>query len=167
MKRILWLCVISGLLAAPLSAQMTKYGVTVKADEKTDFAKLKTYTWEHGWQAYDKNVHQAIMAAVDRELAGVGLTKKEAGSSDVLVTYASLRRIDVDLNAKPSAGEGTRPQFDVGTLVVLLLEPGTRKELFRARVDQPIEAADPAKVKAVVDTAVKDMFAKYPTGAKK
>ena len=166
MKRVMWLCVLVGLVAVPLSAQMPKYGVTVKADEKTDFSKFKTYTWEHGWQAYDKGVHQAILAAVDRELAAAGLTKRESGPSDLLVTYASLRRIDVDLNAKPTAGEGTRPQVDVGTLVVLLLDPGTRKEFFRARLDQPIELDDAAKVKAVVDTAVKEMFAKYPTKRK-
>jgi hypothetical protein len=153
------------LAAAPLAAQQPKYGVTLKADEKTDFSKLKTYTWEHGWQAYDKAVNDEIIAAVDRELAGVGLTKKASGPSDVLVTYASLRRIDVDINAKPVGQDGMRPQVDVGTLVVLLLEPGTRKELLRARVDQPI-TLEPEKVKSTIDAAVKGMFAKYPTRKK-
>lgn len=165
MKRILGLCVLSSLLAAPLAAQITKYGVTVKADEKTDFAKLKTYTWEHGWQAYDKRVHEAIVAAVDREIAGVGLTKKASGPADVLVTYASLRRTDVDLKSQPTGNEGTRRQFEVGTLVVLLLEPESRKELFRARVDTPIEA-DADKIAPIVDATVKEMFAKYPTRQK-
>jgi len=166
MKRVLCVCVLAGLVTATLLAQMPKYGVTVKADEKTDFAKLKTYTWEHGWQAYDKKVHEAIMAAVDRELAGVGLAKKASGPADVLVTYASLRRIDVDLKSQPTAGEGTRRQYDVGTLVVLLLDPESRKELLRARVDAPIEAADTDKVTAIVDSTVKEMFAKYPTRRK-
>lgn len=166
MKRVLWLCVAVGLLAAPLAAQMTKYGVTVKADEKTDFSKLKTYAWEHGWQAYDKKVHESIMAAVDRELAGVGLTKKASAPADVLVTYAALRRTDVDLKSQPTGNEGTRRQFEVGSLVVLLLEPESRKELFRARVDTPIEA-EPDKLTAIIDSAVKDMFAKYPTRTKK
>ncbi len=150
--------------AAAVSAQMPKYGVTVVVDDKADFAKFKTYTWEHGWQAYDNGVHEAIVAGVDRELAGVGLTKNASAPADLLVTYASLRRIDVDLKSKPTTSEGTRRQYDVGTLVVLLLDPGTRKELMRGRVDQPIEAADAGKVKGVVDAALKEMFAKYPKG---
>ena len=161
MKRAVVAGLFAALAAIPMVAQTPKYGVTVKADDKTDFSKFKTYTWEHGWQTYDKSINEAILADVDRELAAVGLTKKASGPADLLVTYASLRRIDVDLNAKPTAGEGTRPQYDVGTLLVLLLEPGTRKEVFRARVDQPIEV-DVEKVKPIIDAAVKEMFAKYP-----
>ena len=166
MKCVSWLCVVAGLAAAaPLAAQMPKYGVTVKADSKTEFGKFKTYTWEHGWQTYDKRVHQGILTAVDRELAAVGLTKKESGPADLLVTYASLRRTDVDLDAKTPAADGTRPQYDVGTLIVLLLEPGSRKEVFRGRVDTPI-VVDADKVIAIVDSTVNEMFAKYPTKKK-
>src|SRR3954464_7810525 len=118
MKCMRWLWVVAALAAAvPLTAQTPKYGVTVKADDKTDFATLKSYTWEHGWQTYDKRVHQGILAAVDRELAAAGLMKKASGPADLLVTYASLRRIDVDFDAKPTGGAGTHPQYDVGTLV--------------------------------------------------
>jgi hypothetical protein len=166
MKRVLCFGVMAGLVAAgPLAAQTPKYGVTVKTDRKADFAKFKTYTWEHGWQAHDKSVHQAILAAVDRELAAVGLAKKASGPADLLVTYASLRRIDVDLKSEPTAGDGTHRQYDVGTLVLLLLEPGSRKELFRARADTPIEA-DADKVNAIVDSTLRQMFAKYPTKKK-
>ena len=154
------------LVATPGAGQGTKYGVTTTADKKTDFSKLKTYTWEHGWQAYDKDVHAQIIAAVDRELGALGLSKQESGPSDLVVTYGSLRRIDVDLKSKPTDGNGGRRQYDVGTLVLLLLEPGTRKELFRARVDKPIEG-DPAKVQGVIDSTIAEMFAKYPTRAGK
>jgi len=166
MKCMRWLCVAAVVAAAaPLAAQMPKYGVTVKAADKVDFAKFKTYTWEHGWQTYDKRVHEGIIAAIDRELAGAGLTKKVSAPADLLVTYASLRRIDVDFDSKPSATDGTLRQYDVGTLVVLLLEPGSRKEMFRGRVDTPI-VVDADKVIAIVDSTVKDVFAKYPTNKK-
>jgi hypothetical protein len=150
--------------ATPMVAQTPKYRVTVTTDDKAPFATFKTYTWENGWQAYDKTVHANIRASVDRQLAAVGLEKRESGPADVLVTYASLRRIDVDLKAKP-AKDGTRAQYDVGTLVVLLLDPATRHELFRGRVDKPI-VLDAEKVQSVVDTAVTEMFAKYPTRQK-
>src|SRR5262249_8608965 len=148
-------------LAAPVAAQTPKYGVTVTADKDTNFSTIKSYTWEHGWQAYDSNVHKQITAAVDRQLGSLGLEKRESGPADMTLTYASLRRIDVDLNSKPPAGEGGRRQNDVGTLIVLLLQPGSRKELYRARADKPIEA-DPAKVQQLVDSVVAEMFEKYP-----
>ena len=52
--------------AAPMVAQTPKYHVTVTTDDKADFAKFKTYTWENGWQAYDKTVHANIRASIDR-----------------------------------------------------------------------------------------------------
>ena len=166
MKRSIALCLLLGLMAAPIAAQITKYGVTVKADIKTDFTKLKTYVWETGWQSPDKNVHQQIVAAVDRELAGLGFEKKASGPSDALLTYATQRRTDVDLKSKPAQEKGPRQPYDVGTLLVLVLEPGTRKELFRARGDQPIEA-EPEKLQAAIDAMVAEMFAKYPTRTRK
>lgn len=151
------------VLTAAAAAQMPKYGVTVKADDKTDFSKLKTYKWEAGWKSYDKNIHQTILDAVDRELKELGLEKRDSGAADVTVTYGTVRRTDVDLKSKPSQGsEAGRKQYEVGSLVVLMRDPGTRKELFRARVDKPIEV-DAAKVQAAVDEAVREMFAKYPT----
>jgi len=154
-------CFLCVLVAAPLVAQTPKYGVTVVADKDTNFTALKSYSWEHGWQAYDKTVHNQITTAVDRELTALGFQKRESGG-DVLVTYASLRRIDVDLKSKPTEGNGGRRQYDVGTLVVLLLQPDSRKELYRARADKPIEA-DPAQTQGLIDGVVTEMFAKYPT----
>ncbi len=155
-------CVVACAAVAPAAAQTPKYAVTVTADKDTNFAAFKSYSWEHGWQAYDKTVHADIMAAIDRELAALGLVKKPEGAGDLLVTYASLRRIDVDLKAKTSEANGRLPEYHVGTLVVLLLEKGTRKELFRGRVDKPIEL-EVARVKPIIDEAVAAMFAKYPT----
>jgi hypothetical protein len=159
-----WIAV--GAVVAPAFAQTPKYGVTVTADKGANFSAYKTYKWEHGWQAYDKAVDASITGAIDRELSGVGLSKAD-GTPDVLVTYASLRRVDVDLKSKPTDGNGGRRQYDVGTLVVLLLEPGTRKELFRGRVDKPIEVTSSDGVKPIIDGAVAEMFAKYPTRQKK
>jgi hypothetical protein len=162
MKRSFVICLVLALAAGSAAAQTQKYGVTVQADPKTDFTKLKSYVWDAaGWQAYDKTTHEVIVAAVDRELAKQGLEKKASGPADVLVTYATNRRTDVDLKSKATKEEMGRREYSVGTLVVLMLEPGTRRELFRARGDQPIEVT-PDKVKEVVDATVAEMFAKYP-----
>ena len=169
MKRLVLVCGFALAVALapgrPLAAQSSP-NVTASFDKGTDFSKLKTYTWEHGWQAFDKSAHEQIQAAVDRELGALGLQKRESGPSDMLVTYASIRRTDVDVKSEPNKNDAGRAQYDVGTLVVLLLEPGTRKELFRARVDRPI-SAEPEKLSGIINTAIADIFAKYPNRPRK
>ena len=147
----------------PIVGQV-KYGVTAVADKGTDFATLKTYVWQSGWDANDKKVHAQIVSAVDRELKALGLTLKTAGPSDVVVKYAALRRVDVEVSylANPDTA---RKQFDVGSLLIVMTKPGTSTELWRARIDKPIEV-DPAAVEAAVNSAVIDIFAKYPTKKK-
>src|SRR5688572_1205211 len=95
-KYLSTLCVALALAAAWPAAQTPKYGVSAKADKKADFTKFKTYRWDGGWKAFDKNVHQHIVDAVDRELQTLGLEKLAAGPTDVTVTYATVHRTDVD-----------------------------------------------------------------------
>jgi hypothetical protein len=147
----------------PIAGQ-PKYGVTSVADKGTDFATIKTYVWQSGWDANDKKVHAQIVSGVDRELKALGLTLKATGPSDAVVKYAVLRRVDVEVAylANPDAA---RKQFDVGSLLIVMTKPGTSTELWRARIDKPIEA-DPAAVEAAVNSAIVDIFAKYPTRKK-
>src|SRR5262245_9309504 len=122
--RLLLVCtLLLWSLAAGLAAQ--KYGVTVEAQKTVNYAAFKTYTWTTGRPSPDKTVDDHIKTAVDRELSALGLTKAPAGA-DVLVSYSSVRRTDVDVNAKPDA-KGSRPTHSVGTLVVGLLDPHSRK----------------------------------------
>ena len=147
----------------PIAGQ-PKYGVTAVADKGTDFATIKTYTWQSGWDANDKKVHAQIVSGVDRELKALGLTLKTTGPSDAVVKYAALRRVDVEVSmlANPDAA---RRQYDVGSLLIVMTKPGTSTELWRARIDKPIEV-DPAGVEAAVNSAIVDIFAKYPTKKK-
>ena len=55
-----------------------------------------------------------------------------------------------------------RREYDVGTLVVLLLDPGNEQELWRGRADMPL-AADRSALFAQVDRAISKMFSKYPS----
>ncbi len=148
------------------AAQMPKYGVTVTVDKKVDFAKFKTYSWTKGQPSALKQVDAEIMAAVDHELAGVGMTKAASGPGDVMVAYYSLTRTDVDVNGKEDA-TGKRPQYQVGTLMVAFLDPASRERLVRMRIDKPITESDSAKLKPEIDEAVSEIFAKYPTRTEK
>ncbi len=137
------------------------YGVKVARDKKTDFARLRTYTWTTGWMAYDEVVDRQMVTAVDRELAASGFTKVAGQPPDVVVRYASLQRTDVDLKSKVP-GTQLHREYPVGTLIVFLLEPRSMRELFRARVDMPL-VTDRSRLPAQIDGAVARMFAKYPT----
>jgi hypothetical protein len=162
----LTIALCAGLAAAPAGQMpMPKYGVTVTADKHADYAKFKTYSWTPGQPSGDKRIDARIVAAVDRELGVLGMTKATSGPGDVLATYYSLSRTDVNVKAKPDS-EGRLPQYWVGTLVVALLDPESRQRLLRLRIDEPIDI-EPAKLDATIDGAVAALFAKYPTRRRK
>ena len=166
MKRFAIAALALVAFSLPIAAQgPLEYGVNVVTDKSADFTKLKTYVWQSGWDAGDRKVHTQIVGAVDRELKALGMTLKTSGPSDVVVKYAALRQIDVEVVSNLGDENAARRQFDVGSLLLLMLEPGTGKELFRARLNKPIEV-DPAKVDATVSSAVAEIFAKYPTKKK-
>jgi hypothetical protein len=165
MKRFLAACGLCVCVGAVAFAQMPKYGVKVMQEKGVDYAKFKTYTWTQGQPSQDKKIDAAIVSAVDREMAGLGMTKAASGTGDVFVTYYSLSRTDVNLKAKPDA-QGSLPHYSVGTLVVGLLDTGTRKRLLRLRVDKPIET-EQAKLEATINEAVAALYAQYPTRTKK
>ena len=160
------LCVLFALPAVVQAQAPPKYGVTVNVDDKkADFAALKKYAWQRGQAAFDKAVDAQIVAAVDDELGKLGMVKDAPESAQVLVTYASTNRTDVDLKGKPDPG-GVRPKYRVGTLVVAFLDAKTRNRLLRLRVDQPIDA-DPDALQATIRNVVTQMFEQYPTRQKK
>jgi hypothetical protein len=150
---------VTGVTA--VSADVPKYGVKAKAHKHFDFSSLKTYCWNTTWPSYDKSLDRAIVLAVDRELTARGLTRQAAEPCDVIATYASVQRTDVDLDSKPIPGTKLRQQYDVGTLVVLLKRPQSGIELFRGRVDTPLEAGL-SKREAQVNAAIAEMFEEYP-----
>ena len=165
MKQASIMCLAVVLAVVAVEAQKQKYGVTVTADRKADFSAFKSYAWDDaGYPAMDKTVHQQIVDAVDRELKGLGLEKRASGQTDLQLRYGAQRRTDADTHADAPATN--LPTYPVGTLVVLLRESGSGKEVYRARMDKPIDLA-PDKIKATIDEVVTEMFAKYPTRAKK
>jgi hypothetical protein len=153
-------CVVLGVgdRAVVARSQKMKYGVTVSVAKTADLAKAKTYSWTASQPSPDKTVDAQIVAAVDRELSALGFTKVAPGMGDVLATYASTRRTDVDLKGKANKS-GARPSYEVGTLVVDLRDPATREPLFRVRMDTPI-TTEPENAEATINAAVTAMFGK-------
>ena len=152
------------LTVAVLSAQSTKYGVTVVNQKKVDFTKFKSYSWTTGQPAADKTVDERIVAAIDAQFAAIGMTKVAPGPGDVLVGYGAIRRTDVNVQ-KPNA-TGPQTQSSVGTVYLLVLDPKDRTRLLQLRLDKPIDA-NPAAAGPAIDQAMAELFTKYPVKPKK
>jgi hypothetical protein len=148
------------LLAGPTGAFAQKYGATVQVADKGELSVAKTYIWTTTHPAMIKSVDAQIRAAVDRELAAIGLTRVESGEADVEATYASVSRLDGDVKTKTA--DGKVPLQPVGTIVFDLVSKATRKPVFRARVDTPINA-EAAANEAIINQAIAALFEKYPT----
>jgi uncharacterized protein DUF4136 len=155
---VMVLAAVGGVAAAQ---SKPKYGATVTAAKNVDFAKLHTYSWRRALPSSDKAIDSQIIAAIDRELAGLAMTRVESGPADVLVAYSSLTRTDVDVKGKVDA-KGLLPQYWVGTLVVALTDPASNQQLLRMRVDLPIETQRD-QLEAAINRAAALMFAEYPT----
>src|SRR5262245_2489719 len=148
-------------LLLPVAAQGDKYGIRATADRETNFGRLRTYTWVPGWAASDRDVDRQVVTAVDRELAKRGLTKLDSQPSDVVVTYAALQRTGVDLKSTQPDNPAIHREYPVGSLVVLLIDSETRREVFRVRGDTRL-VANSGSVPALIDILVARMFEKYP-----
>jgi hypothetical protein len=133
-------------------------------DKHTDFSALHTYAWTRGLASLDPEFDARIVAAIDRELASVGLIRQDSEPADVVVSYGTVRRSDVDVSAKRDRDSGTYPEYSTGTFVVLIRESSSRRELFRARAKVPIDA-DIAHIEQQIDEIVARIFAQYPTRA--
>jgi uncharacterized protein DUF4136 len=165
MKQLPMMCLIVVVAVVTVAAQKQEYGVTVTADRKADFSAYKSYSWDPKSMAVlDKNVHQQVVDAVDREMKSLGFEKRPSAPADVRVAYATQRRVDVDTSSKLPPGQ--LPEYTVGTLVVVMRESANDKEVFKARVKKPIELT-PDKIKTTIDGVVAEMFAKYPTRTRK
>jgi len=148
-----------GLAAASAAAETPDYGVSLKVAKKAELAKVKTYSWGISHAAIDKAVDGQIVAAIEHELAGLGLTKVTQGSGDALVSYHTVVRRDVDAKKKTAADEV--PGYLVGVISIEVRGAASKDVLFQVRIDKPIDV-ERAQLGPVIDEAIKAMFNRYP-----
>ena len=155
------LCVAAAV-AAPLAQQ--KYGVTVVLEKKVDFAKLKSYSWDNVQPAATRSVDDQIVAAIDKELKALGMTKVTSGPG----------RRSGHVHGGPPHGRGPASrthrvrgiqQYAVGTLSVILINPPAKERILELRLDKPIDT-DASRAEATINAAVAELFTKYPTKKK-
>jgi hypothetical protein len=148
---------VSIAVTAAAAGYTPKYRVKVQANKHTDFSRVRTYSWMEGHPASVREIDAEIAAAIKRELEELGLKQVPAGG-DVVVTYASITRTDVNTKAKPISKD-YRPEYTVGTLVVSLLDPTSLKPLLQLRVDWPV---DRVGLHASISGTVDEMFRYFP-----
>jgi hypothetical protein len=159
-------CPVLGWAQKPRVA--VQKAVLVEVDKAVDFAKFRTYSYQAGQPANLKDVDTRIVTAIAAQLEGLGLTKSDSGPGDIIVTYGSVTRTDVDLTTfdktDPAPGMQRKPAqtYPVGTLVVDVKPSASGRTAWRARVDGVLDG-DVATQLKTIDDAVIALFGLYPT----
>lgn len=84
---------IAFLLCAPAFAQK----VRVEYDEKTDFSRLKTYTWVRGNPVPGPAMDAYIKSSIDVEMKNHGWTKTAPELADTFMTYYAAGSSDFNV----------------------------------------------------------------------
>jgi len=152
--------VLLSIAVTAVSAGYTpKYRVKVQVDKHTDFSTLRTYSWMGGHPASIPAIDEAIVASIEDELRALGMTQVPPGAGDVVVTYASVMRTDVNTKATPIS-KGYRPEYAVGTLVISLLDPSSLTPLLQLRSDKRVDGT--AEFGATIGRMIEEMFTYFP-----
>ena len=153
------------LLALPLSAE-----VKVDYEVGVDFEKYRTYAWQPGTEAGQPQVQQAILRAVERELAKAGLRKVSEREADLYV----VTHVSTEMDAAASGGYVYIQQFDVGVLthglvvetrgvlVVDLFDAQSERPVWRGVATEVMGLPSIDKLRRKVDKVTKKMFKSFP-----
>ena len=134
-------------------------------DKKTNFGAVKTYAWTRGTNAFAPDVHKMIVAAIEKEMAALGLTPAASGA-DVTLAYYSMALVNVDLKALDKIDEKSAlATKDLGKLVVVMRNKAN-EQIWSAQSREFLDP-DRTKLEATVNTVTARLFATYPTRAQK
>jgi len=148
--------------------------VTYDYDKSVDFTRYKTYKWvlvadaQYPDQITDNN----IRAAIDKQLATKGLTKKEADPVDLFVGYQLSMQEEKQISAY-GGGAGwrfgggmasaTTSTYDVGTLVLDIYDPATKTLVWRGSATKTVNPSkDPAKNQKKLESGAEKLLKNYP-----
>ena len=151
--------ILAGAVVQAQNVNTLRTEVKTTVDKKIDFKAFKTYAWEKGQESADPVSHKSVVAAVDAEMAALGLTRQDGGKGDVLVRYHAVGRTDVDLKNKIK--DGTGPTSDVGKVQVELLGGTSFKQVWQATTEERL-SKDPAARDADIRRAIARLFTAYP-----
>jgi len=142
----------------------------------TDFSKHYSYKWValDGSKQVDQILEQQIRAAVDKQLAGKGFTKKDADPVDLYVGYQVAMDQEKELNAWGAPGwrfngmaSVTTSTVDVGSLAIDFYDPAKKELVWRGAATETVsKSGSPDKKQERLDKAMTKLLKKFPPPAK-
>jgi hypothetical protein len=138
-------------------------------DKTAAFATFKTYGWIAGQPAFDPAVNKTIIAAIDGEMATLGLKKVEGRAGDVTLRYLAVRSTSVDLDKlealEKQGGDKAGADVTVGRLIIVMENAKSGARLWAA---DGVERLNPAVAERdqTIKGIVARMFETYPTRQK-
>ena len=153
------------LIALPACAGLQ---VETENDQDVDFSRYRTYAWIEGVPARNLSLESQIHSAVDRELPFKGLSPVAAPSSpDLYVsTYVTVEENRVveqwgyDVGAVgASSARAPVLTLPMGTLLVDLVDSGSRKLVWRGRASKVV---DREVSEEAIRKTVREIFRRYP-----
>jgi len=177
MRRVLELFFLIALIScAPIY-------VNSDYDPSVDFSGFRTYDWIPGPQGKTGNrridnpiVDSRIRMAVENQLREQGFVKKTNGSADFWVGYHAAVQSKLDVNTIDTYyGYGRRwgggvvvtetqvYEYDEGTLVIDIVDPKTRKLVWRGSAQAEVNISKkPEKRQERVNKAVRMILNQFP-----
>jgi uncharacterized protein DUF4136 len=141
---------------------------SVEYDHQVDFAQYKTWSWREGSTASMNPVtDKSIRDAIEKGLAGRGLSRVDSGAT-LLVVYHASRTTQIDLVPLDSAS--TAPASGIryaqkGSLVVDLLDAASGKVVWRGHAAGVLRYGQ-KEIAAQINAAVEEMLAQLPAAAR-
>jgi len=168
MKRVVF--VLVGLMLL-LAGRSSAADVKTDYDRNTNFAQYKTYSWERV-QTRDPLMVDRIKSAVNGSLAAKGLTEVPTGGDLSIVAIEvthNQQTLDTFYNnfggGRRFGGFGdattTTETYRVGTLVVDLSDPATKKLVWRGSASDTLSDKSEKNIDNL-DKGVVKMFKKFP-----
>ena len=184
-RRLLLAGSLLGLLAMAGCAS----GPTIRSntDQSVDFTRFQTFSFmqplstdREGYQSF---ISRDLMAAAERELVELGLKRTDTGP-DLLVNFSANldQRLRVTQTPQSSMGAfgshrrgfySTWPtyrtdiqQYTKGTLVVDVIDASRMQLVWEGVAAQRITQSRANSIGPVIDQAMREMFARFPTRKK-
>lgn len=165
-------CKILLAMTIVLTAAGLEAKVTTDRDESIDISSFKTFSWIDGTPGPNPLGEKRLRAAVDSRLAAVGYTKVESGGDLKVTTHLRSnrqKRISVDDYGygygRWRRGYGSSTvhvsEFDVGTLVLDLIESESNELVWRGMATETIKSTS-EKNEKLMNKVLDKMFKKWP-----
>ncbi len=162
---------IAALLAAFAGGAFAQ-SVNVNYVPGTDFSKYHSYRWVQvdNSNPVDQITDQQIKAAVDKQLAAKGFTKKDADPVDMYAGYQVALDKEKELNAWGAPGwrfngmaSVTTSTVDVGTLAVDFYDPSKKELVWRGAASETVsKSGTPEKKQERLEKAMGKLLKKFP-----